>query len=277
MFACLRHKKDCCAGALLAAATAIKAFPILAVGYLVYRRHWKATAWTLAFLVVFLFLLPAPFRGFQRNLEELQRWSTRMAFNYHAGSFAQRTSRAYSFKNQSLIAVVNRLLRHTNAAYPEDVTPFFVNVTNLPFQAVNAVIAVIGLGLSLAYILAMPPHLQRSPESDSVEHAMLLLLILTFSPLVYQYFYVWLLYPLVVATDSLLNSPQRSRERKVVLLMITGCVLLIGLDLPVPGSVLAQAMGCNLLACLVLLAGFGRNLLRLRNAGGPVLCKNSSP
>ena len=46
--------KEWNAGALVAFASAIKAFPVLAIGYLVYRRHWKATLSTLVFLILLL-------------------------------------------------------------------------------------------------------------------------------------------------------------------------------------------------------------------------------
>ena len=43
-FACLKAGWSIPAGALIAFAAAVKAFPLMAVGYLVYRRMWKATA-----------------------------------------------------------------------------------------------------------------------------------------------------------------------------------------------------------------------------------------
>ena len=42
-FACLRLGRPIGAGSLLATAAAIKAFPILALGYLIYRRMWTAS------------------------------------------------------------------------------------------------------------------------------------------------------------------------------------------------------------------------------------------
>ena len=50
-FACLQSGRNVAAGALVATAAAIKAFPILALGYLLYRRMWTASATTIAVLM----------------------------------------------------------------------------------------------------------------------------------------------------------------------------------------------------------------------------------
>jgi Glycosyltransferase family 87 len=109
-FACLHKRRECSAGALVALASAIKAFPVLAIGYLIYRRHWKATLSTLVFLLLLLVVLPSPFRGFERNREDLNTW-TRGMFRYDNEAISQREQRGFSWANHSLIAVAHRLLR----------------------------------------------------------------------------------------------------------------------------------------------------------------------
>src|SRR5205823_3130621 len=110
-FACLRNKREWGAGALVAFAAACKAFPIMALGYLIYRRHWKATFSTLVCLALFLLVVPAPVRGFHRNLEDLSTWTQGMLLKYDAGTIAQRPDLSFRWKNQSLIATANRMLR----------------------------------------------------------------------------------------------------------------------------------------------------------------------
>src|SRR5205823_11205824 len=65
-FVALRRKCEIVAGSLIAVAAAIKAFPVLAIIYLIYRRCWKAAVSLVATLLFLLFILPAPFRGFKR-------------------------------------------------------------------------------------------------------------------------------------------------------------------------------------------------------------------
>src|SRR5438067_1002726 len=62
-FACLRLGREVAAGALVATAAAIKAFPILMLGYLVYRRMWTAAAATVVVLAAWLLVVPLAFRS----------------------------------------------------------------------------------------------------------------------------------------------------------------------------------------------------------------------
>ena len=260
-FACLRRGHGWGAGALIAFAASIKAFPIAAIVYLVYRGYWKATMATLACLFFFLVLLPAPFRGFQRNLDELWTWTEGMVLRYDDGVVGQRPDRGYSWKNQSLLAVANRLLRPANANDDHN-DPFWINVAELDFKAVNAVIVIVSLGLCLFYLAAMPRQAYRTDRSDAIEHAMLLLLILMFSPLSYIYFFVWLLYPLTVALNLCLSAPAPSARRTAAWTCLGGTLLLLALtllDFALPREVV-QALGNHLWACLLLLGWFGWEL-----------------
>ena len=91
-FACLRTGKQWTAGALVALATAIKAFAVLTIGYLLYRRYWKAALSTFVFLIVLVVVVPFPFRGMERNLKDLQTWIAGMV-RYDADSISQRERR----------------------------------------------------------------------------------------------------------------------------------------------------------------------------------------
>ncbi len=110
-FACLRLGRPISAGALLATAAAIKAFPILALGYLIYRRMWTASVATVAVLAAWLLLAPLPFRTPAQAVDDLVVWSKGMLFTYNTHGIAQRPFRSYSYKNQSIMALAHRLLR----------------------------------------------------------------------------------------------------------------------------------------------------------------------
>src|SRR5207247_8481285 len=64
-FAALRAEREIIAGGLIAVAAAIKAFPVIVIVYLLYRRYWTAAASLMVALVFLLLILPAPFRGFE--------------------------------------------------------------------------------------------------------------------------------------------------------------------------------------------------------------------
>ena len=114
-FACLRVGRQSWAGVLIATATAIKAFPILALGYLVYRRMWRATVITLLSLALWLLVVPLCFRTPGQAVRDVAVWSRGMIFTYNAQGIAQRPFRSFSYKNQSIMAMAHRLLRDVPA------------------------------------------------------------------------------------------------------------------------------------------------------------------
>src|SRR5205823_7591885 len=132
-FVALRAKREIYAGGLIAVAAAIKAFPVVAIIYLVYRRYWKAAATLAAMLVFLLLILPAPFRGFGRAWRDLEKWSAGM-LKYSEISVGQRPMRSYTWKNQSLVGVTNRLFRRVDAdAASAPHSPVYVNFADVKF------------------------------------------------------------------------------------------------------------------------------------------------
>jgi len=93
-FLSLRHGQEILAGALVALAVAIKAFPLLAIFYFVYRRYWMAAISLVITLVILLFLLPIPFRGWHQTLNDARDWQRGM-LHYEQGGIAQRPERGY--------------------------------------------------------------------------------------------------------------------------------------------------------------------------------------
>ena len=114
-FACLRHGYSVTAGVLVATAAAIKAFPIMALGYLIYRRMWAASAATVVALAAWLLIAPLPFRTPAQAVDDVVVWSKGMLFTYNSHGIAQRPFRSYSYKNQSIMALTHRLLRDVPA------------------------------------------------------------------------------------------------------------------------------------------------------------------
>ena len=261
-FACLRAGRGGLAGVLVAFAAAVKAFPILAIGYLLWRRSWKAVGSTVLALVLFLLVLPLPFRGPARTWNDLNVWTRGMVLKYDSKTIAQRPVRSFSFKNQSVQALANRLLRDVPADGEQGDT-WQVNLASLDFRAVNLVVLGLAGFLGLTYVLVMPRGVRRNRATDSAETAMLLCLILAFSPLSFDYFFVWLLYPLTVATALALDAPSGSSDRKKRALWIGLAIGLLALSIPWRRE--AQAFGNLQAASLLLffgLAGSMRHLSR---------------
>ena len=63
------------------------------------------------------------------------------------------------------------------------------------------------LGLSLFVLAVFPARQDRTAATDAIEFALVTLLIVMFSPLSFNYAYVWLIYPITVALHLVLDKP----------------------------------------------------------------------
>jgi hypothetical protein len=330
-FACLRLQRPVGAGALLATAAAIKAFPILALGYLVYRRMWTASVATVAVLAAWLLLAPLPFRTPAQAVDDLVVWSRGMLFTYNTHGIAQRPFRSYSYKNQSIMALAHRLFRdlpadgesvlsrrarlagprplkglppidpstdlltflkpHAQAdidnrastgagsaasssagrsgnteqasrwddslqgAEPALRAAWRVNVADLSFRTVTAITLAAMLSLSLFVAAVLPPRNRRTPQTDAIEFALVTLLTVMFSPLSFNYAYVWLLYPTTLALFLVISESPAARWHRLKVAWITAVILIPAIAIPMP--LLAQAYGNLFVPALLLVFGLG--------------------
>jgi hypothetical protein len=262
-FVALQEKWNVLAGALIALAAAIKAFPFLAIVYLIYRRYWIAAASLVVTLTLLLIALPAPFRGLAQAEYDLKRWTQGMLLKYDDKGLAQRPGRSNSWKNQSIFGLANRMLRHVDAddQYRAH-TRFYANIADLSFTTVNRIIMATGLVLGLVFLAVMPRRDRRTRETDAIEFALLLLLMLLFTPLAFGYLFAWLLFPFAVVVHRLLQQPNRS---------LGGCALIavVLLALSIPMQRTAQTYGNNFFATLVLFIGLAMELWRMKRACAP--------
>jgi len=256
-FVALRAECEIVGGGLIAVAAAIKAFPVLAIIYLVYRRYWKAAISLVATLVFLLLILPAPFRGFERAWHDLEKWSAGM-LKYSEVTVGQRPMRSYTWKNQSLIGVSNRLLRHVDAdAASAPHQPVYVNFADLSFRLVNAIVIGVALALGFLFVTVMPQRDMRTADSDAIEFALLLLLMLMVTPLSFGYFYSWLMLPFAIVTQQTL-----ARKRLPVLWWTLPALALLALGLAFPRG--AQLYGNTFFATLLLFIGLSIELLHFK-------------
>jgi hypothetical protein len=259
-FIALRARREILAGGLIAGAAAIKAFPILALIYLLYRRYWTAAASLVAILVFLVLVLPAPSRGFGRAWRDVEKWSAGM-LKYSETSVGQRPMRSYTWKNQSLVSVSNRLLRHVDAdAASAPHTPIYVNVAELKFPTVNMIVISVALALGVLFIAAMPRRGVRTAESDAIEFSLLLLLLLMVTPLSFGYFYSWLMLPFAVITQRVFDG-----KAFTILWWSLAALALLALGLIQPRG--AQFYGNTLFATLLLFVGLSIDLLRWKHRG----------
>ena len=243
-------------GSLFALATAIKVFPVAVLPYLLWRRHWAAAASMIACTVLLLFVLPAPVRGFERNLGEVKTWFNAMVGSSSEKGFGQRDEQNWSWVNQSVIAVTHRLVRPINY-YLDDPqhAPEYMNVVDVPYKTANLIVlAVTGL-IGLGFILVIPAYRKMTERSTAEELGILFCLMTIASPLARQYYFMWLFLPLTVLMHRAAFDP-RPNVRTGTWALIGAAMLLMTLSLPVFPA-FWQAWGNNLLATALLAVGLG--------------------
>lgn len=256
----LREARPWFAGSMFALAIAIKVFPVAVLPYLVWRRQWKAVASTLVFLFVFLFVLPAPFRGFEHNAAELKTWYRGMVGSSSEKGFGQRAEQNWSWVNQSIIAVTHRLVRPVNYNQDDANKPArTMNVIDVSFRTANLIVAAVSLAIGLGFLAVMPPASRRTERSDAEELGILFCLMTVASPLARQYYFMWLFFPMTVLMHRAAFDPRPgARVGTWALLACAGILLLLALPLfPID----LQAWGNNLAATAVLAAGLVWHIL----------------
>lgn len=264
----LREARPWFAGSMFALAAAIKVFPVAVLPYLVWRRQWKAVASMLVFLVLLLFVLPAPIRGFEHNFTELKTWYHGMVGSSSEKGFGQRDEQNWSWVNQSIIAVTHRLTRPVNYNQDDPSKPArYMNFVDVSYKTANLIVVAISLAIGLGYIVVMPPASQRTERSDAEELGILFCLMTVASPLARQYYFIWLFFPMTVLVHRAAYDPRpRVRAGTWALLALAGILLLLALPLfPID----LQAWGNNLAATAVLAAGLVWHILHPPDALSP--------
>jgi hypothetical protein len=212
------------------------------------------------FLGIFLFVIPAPVRGFQHNVAELKTWFQGMVGSSSEKGFGQRDEQNWSWVNQSIIAVTHRLTRPVN--YNQDdpkKPPRYMNVANLDFKTANWVVLAISLAIGLGYVAVMPPRSRRTRRSDAEELGILFCLMTVASPLARQYYFMWLFFPMTVLIHRAAYDPRANvRLGTWAVLAIAG--LLMCLSIPVFPNDL-QAWGNNLAATALIAGGLVWHIL----------------
>jgi hypothetical protein len=183
-FVMFRRRRDAWGGLALAAAASAKAVPIVFLPYLLYKRAWRAAAWTAAFLVVLNVALPLTVFGPARTAQHWQAWRSVAA--------AETADPTPHHMNQSLLAALKRLLSAEGSARD----PVHYAIAAWPTQRVVLgfyLVAGLGaLGLALAFG-RHPPGLDAPPPTLAAELAVCLAAMPLVSPLAWKAHFVTLL------------------------------------------------------------------------------------
>ncbi|WP_249779579.1 glycosyltransferase family 87 protein [Bradyrhizobium sediminis] len=256
----LQHERPWIAGSMFALATAIKVFPVAVFPYLIWRRQWATAASMIVFLGVLLFVLPAPFRGYQHNVSELKTWYRGMVGSSSEKGFGQRDEQNWSWVNQSIIAVTHRLTRPVN--YNQDdpnKPPRTMNLADLSFKTANWIVLAISFLIGVGYLAVMPAASRVTRRSNAEELGILFCLMTVASPLARQYYFMWLFFPITVLIHrAAYDSRTAVRAGSWAALAFAGGLMC--LSFPVFPNDL-QAWGNNLAAAAVITGGLVWHIL----------------
>jgi len=256
----LQHGRPWIAGGMFALATAIKVYPVAVLPYLLWRRQWAAAAGMIMFLGIFLFVVPAPVRGYQHNISELRTWFEGMVGSSSEQGFGQRPEQNWSWINQSIIAVTHRLVRPVNYNQNDPTKPpRYMNLLDLDFKTANWVVLAISFLIGLGFVAVMPAPAKVTRRSNAEELGILFCLMTVASPLARQYYFMWLFFPMTVLIHRAAFDPRRD-ARLGSWLTLANAGLLMCLSFPIFPRDL-QAFGNNLAATAVIAGGLVWHIL----------------
>lgn len=245
------------AGGLFAVAGAFKAFPVLIVVYLVWRRQWTALGGMAAGLVLCLLVLPGLIRGFDTAGSDLATWTNEVMLTSNADQIGQRQSGwAYNRENQSLQAMVVRLTHAMPFHVGVEGERPTVNVVEIGYGNAKMLFVLVGILLAVGQACLMPSLRRSDHDTLPIEQAMVMCLITIGSPLSWGYYFVWLLFPLTVALYHI-GEMFEDRERMLWLVwwFVVALLPLVAADVPVIREM--HASGTATWATLGLWLGLG--------------------
>ncbi len=251
----LHHRRSVIAGVLVGLTIAIKVFPILAVPYLLYRRHWRTAVVAVVVGVGSQLILPAALQGFSRTRSDLYWWADNMLLHAPQG-ISQRQKVASTYRNQSLQAFTHRFLQSVPAG-DHDGRNFVVNVASLSTFQAQIVFYFLAAGLCLRFVLSIPRGRFQASIDDSYEWPMMLILIVLLSPLAWGYFFCWLLPALTRAVGFVINPVHSPRDRRIGGIWTAVSVAMLSLSLGQLVNTLIPAMGTTTLGALILFFTLG--------------------
>jgi len=255
-FYLFQRRREPLGGLALATATSLRAVPLLFLPYLLYKRAWRAAAWTAAFLLVLNVVLPLVTWGPATTVERWRSWRARAAVETHDPTPV--------YPNQSFLSAMKRLLTAEGGARD----PLHYAVASWPTARVvdvfYGVVAVAVIALAFAF-RRHPPGL--ADPSVFSEVAVGLCLMTLISPLAWKAHFVtllpgyWLVWRGIQENKSRL--PWAFWWASFVCLTLTAPALIGGQLRATLESLNVITVGALLVLALTIWAGGGLNPLRL--------------
>lgn len=249
-------------GLLIALAIACKVTPALFVPYLVWKRAWRALAGCAVGLVLFLWVVPSCFLGWEDNQRLLTSWTKHMIVPYLVGGEVTSVH-----ENQSLPGVAVRLLTHSPSFLEWDKAPphdllaqRYDNVLDLPPAVPRWIVK--GAELLFVALVVWRCRQRLAPRAGwrlAAEFSVVVLGMLLFSERTWKHHCVTLVLPFAVLCYYLSTCRPGYWLKCYLIATLAGVALLMAATSTVAPewdalSKLAQVYGAYVWAHLLLIA-----------------------
>jgi len=259
-FFCFRQQRDKTAGITLALAIACKLTPAMLIPYFVWKRSWKLLAASGAGLILFLWLLPGLWFGFEQNQMYLASWCKAMIEPY-----AVNGKVTTDHENQSLPGLIHRMVTDCSSfsTYVDDQQ---VTVESHNFVSWDPAVARTIVKLCMLVFGLFVLWVCRNKTDDrerwqlAAEYSLILVGMLLFSERTWKHHCVTMLLPFCVLTYYLaVANPTRLMKRMVIAVLIAAFLLMATTSTGWSKSLerfgkLAQVYGAYVWANLILAA-----------------------
>lgn len=217
---------DIAAGLWIALGIACKLTPALFLPFLLWKRAWKSLAASAAGLVLFLFLVPSLYFGWQRNLDCLTSWTRGMVL-----PFLVKNEVTSEHQNQSLPGLLERMFRErpsfSQPSETGDVPTDYHHIADVePWVLGLTMKACLGLFCLAVLLRCRAPLEERTDWRWMAEFGVVVLGMLIFSERTWKHHAVTLLIPFAVLAHQL-SAFRLPPGRRLYLVATTVAVVLL--------------------------------------------------
>jgi hypothetical protein len=198
-----RDGRDLRAGACLAGAVILKAFPVVMLAYFVWRRKWRFVLATLVALLVGLLVFPAAVFGWQKNLTYLREWTQKVAL----ASETVESERTSTDLNEQLLSW--QKLRN------QSLTAALWRITGSDLAKPLAIVIGLGMAAAMWYV-----GREAQPGEELFVLSAFLVWTLLIPPISETHYFVMLILPLAVLTSVAVSGRGAAEGRLATAVLV---------------------------------------------------------
>ncbi|BBM86963.1 glycosyltransferase family 87 protein [Candidatus Uabimicrobium amorphum] len=211
-----QNHKDALCGLTIGLASVLKVTPLLFIPYFIVKKQWRIAIFSIVGILLFLFVLPAMFIGWDYNNDLIVGWGEQMLYPFISGEVLQMQ---VNHNNQSLTGIFHRLFSDcvaiTRGAHK-------INIISLAPSQVALLIKIACIALFVAIWVCAQTNEDRSHIGYLGEFAMVFLAMLLMSERTWKHHQILLILPHIFLLSHLF-SIKNATKTTVFYLLIVSC------------------------------------------------------